>query len=487
MGVNWCRSMVVNRSMLIYTCLGICLWWVLGHMNLAFLSLLNPAFWISCCGRIAKTRFYLGKTIFSFQSGKKNKKICWFPGQFLCFCNWFPLMVLRWIPGIWSWQLSSKKERLNIVPSRDARRQEPLSCGATSQPKVQTELSDLLPGQQHWKSTETHGCTQTSLFSVRAACLDAVVSLFCAGLCLAKRKAQCLKQIAPLLRFPLTKYLTYLASFYRWCVCTHHIDEFVLQHVWHVGKEGELFSWDEELPANGSPHQHCSCTALILLQHCLGVAQQRLQLCGGFVGFVFLLAGNGLFKGCYWVKSLAAVILFYVYVVKRRRRSALCTRRLPQLVVWWLQLRLGMTAVLSAIKQSRKTSGQPLALSSPTGSSEKATQGLEHLQLGNSEQPLCCWLLHCDNDRLRSAALSLWSAFSFVLLVHSSCCKLDYSSLAYGIHCSWKIYFHEKSVASKRSLPGSASPLVIHVALLCCSSPAARQLWRFPWPTPGLS
>lgn len=135
-----------------------------------------------------------------------------------------------------------------------------------------------------------------------------------------------------------------------------------------------------------------------------------------------------------------------------------------------------MTAVPSAIKQSRKTSGQPLALSSPTGSSEKATRGLEHSQLGNSEQPLCCWLLHCHNDRLRSTALSLWSAFSFVLLVHSSCCKLDYSSLAYGIHCSWKICFNEKSVASKRSLPGSASPLVIHVALLCCSSPAARQL-----------
>lgn len=148
LGVNWRRSMVVNRSLLVYTCLGICLWWFLGHMNpFGFSPHTEPSFLDFVLWQNCQNTFLSWKNNLQFSVWKKKIKICWFPGQFLCFCNWFLLMVLRWIPGIWSWQLSSKKECLNIVPSKDARRQEPLGCGAASQPKVQTELSDLLPGQ----------------------------------------------------------------------------------------------------------------------------------------------------------------------------------------------------------------------------------------------------------------------------------------------------------------------------------------------------
>lgn len=125
-------SMVVHTSLLIWAC------WLSGsdsfwgtEIHLSFLPAPNPAFWVSCYGRIAKAHFYLGKNNlqFSVWKEKEKKKIGWFPGQFLCFCNWFILMVLRWIPGICSWQLSNKKESLNIVASKDAGQREPLSCG----------------------------------------------------------------------------------------------------------------------------------------------------------------------------------------------------------------------------------------------------------------------------------------------------------------------------------------------------------------------
>lgn len=94
-------------------------------------------------------------------------------------------------------------------------------------------------------------------------------------------------------------------------------------------------------------------------------------------------------------------------------------------------------------------------------------------------------LHHWDNDRLHFTALLLWLGLRFVLLVHSSCCKLDYFSLASGIHCSWKFYCHEKSFATKWSHPGSTYPPVI--LLVLCDIALFHQLWRLPWSTPGLS
>lgn len=69
------------------------------------------------------------------------------------------------------------------------------------------------------------------------------------GLCLAKSKAQCIKQkIKILLRFHLPEYLTYLEGLYCCCITLH-------QGVWRIGRwslsVGELRqAGAEELPAN---------------------------------------------------------------------------------------------------------------------------------------------------------------------------------------------------------------------------------------------